>query len=75
MAKKTLSPEAKSAKNVGRAQGAVVALLAASIGAVVLNKAAKKNVVTIATNGLDKSVNFVKGKVKGKSKKAASSAN
>ena len=72
MAKKTLSPEAKSAKNVGRAQGAIAALLVASIGAVVLNKAAKKNVVTIATNGLDKSVNFVKGKVKGKSKKAAS---
>jgi len=72
MAKKTLSPEAKSAKNVGRAQGAIAALLVASIGAVVLNKAAKKNVVTIATNGLDKSVNFVKGKVKGKSKKASS---
>ena len=72
MAKKTLSPEAKSAKNVGRAQGAIAALLVASIGAGVLNKAAKKNVVTIATNGLDKSVNFVKGKVKGKSKKAAS---
>ena len=33
MAKKILSPEAKSAKNVGRAQGAVVALLAAGIGA------------------------------------------
>ena len=72
MAKKILSPEAKSAKNVGRAQGAVVALLAAGIGAVVLNKAAKKNVVTIATNGLDNSVKFVKGKIKGKSKKAFS---
>ena len=72
MAKKILSPEAKSAKNVGRAQGAVVALLAAGIGAVVLNKAAKKNVVTIGTNGLDNSVKFVKGKIKGKSKKASS---
>jgi len=71
MAKTILSPEAKSAKNVGRAQGAVVALLAASIGAVVLNKVAKKNVVTIATDGLDKSVDFVKGKIKGKSKKAS----
>ena len=72
MAKKTLSPEAKSAKNIGRAQGAIAALLVASIGAVVLNKTAKKNVVTIATDGLDAGVKFVKGKVKGKSKKASS---
>lgn len=78
MAKKELTEcelKARKAKNVGRAQGAAVAAIALAVGAVALNKVAKKNVVTIGTNGVDKTVKFVSDKVKGKkAKKAAAKA-